>query len=68
MYDSLIQWFGLQACTLAGDLTDMLEAGPACFSSQMWNMGILALGIVGISFAVMVIGARRRRHRDNFFQ
>ena len=68
MFDTLISWVGLKTCTFAGDLTDVLGAGPACFSSQAWNMGAVALSVVALTFVVMVINARRRYHRDNYFR
>jgi hypothetical protein len=68
MYDTIVRWIGLETCSLAGNLTDVLNAGPACLSSQAWNMGALALGFVVFSFVVMVINARRRHHRETYFR
>jgi len=68
MYDTFVSWIGLKTCSFAGDLVDVLDAGPACFSSQAWNMGALALAVVAFSFVVIVINARRRHHRETFFR
>jgi hypothetical protein len=68
MYDTFVSWIGLKTCSFAGDLVSLLDTGPACFASQAWNMGALALAVVALTFVVMVINARRRHHRDNYFR
>ncbi|MBL9096115.1 MAG: hypothetical protein JNK07_04245 [Alphaproteobacteria bacterium] len=67
MYDKLVQWIGSKTCSVAGDLGQVLDAGQACASNHAWTMGLIVLGLVAFGLAVMVINARRRRRRDNYY-
>jgi hypothetical protein len=65
MYNALIQWIGSKTCNAAGDLSTVLDAGTACASGQLVNVGLVVLGLFALSVIVMVINARRRQRRDN---
>jgi hypothetical protein len=68
MYDKLVQWIGSNTCNLAGSVGDVLEAGQACASGQAVNVGLVVLGIAVLGVIVMVINARRRQRRENYFR
>jgi hypothetical protein len=64
MYSTLINWIGSRTCNLAGEVSTVLDAGAACASGQSLNMGLIVVGLVALSLAVMVINARRRLYRE----
>jgi hypothetical protein len=64
MYSTLIKWIGSTTCHVAGDIGTVLEAGKACSSGQSLSMGLIVVGLVALSFTVMVINARRRLYRE----
>ena len=64
MYDTLIRWIGSKTCSLAGDVGTVLDVGNACFSGQSLNMGLIVVGLVALTLAVLVINARRRAYRE----
>jgi hypothetical protein len=64
MYNTLIKWIGSTTCNVAGDISTVLEAGNACASGQSLNVGLIVAGLVALTFAVMVINARRRLYRE----
>lgn len=65
MYNTLIQWIGSKTCNAAGDLSTLLDAGAACARGQSVNVGLLVLSFLALTAVVMIINARRRRHREN---
>ena len=67
MYNSLIQWIGSKTCSVAGDLTTVLDAGNACAAGQAMNTGFVVLGLLAFTLVVTVINARRRQRRDNSY-
>ena len=64
MYSTLIKWIGSTTCHVAGDIGTVLEAGKACASGQSMTMGLIVVGLLALTFAVMVINARRRLYRE----
>jgi hypothetical protein len=68
MYDVFIKWIGSKSCTLAGQVTEVLDAGTACAASQSWNVGVAVLSLVALSATVSLINERRRRYRENFYR
>jgi hypothetical protein len=68
MYDQFIKWIGSKSCTLAGQVSDVLDAGSACAAAQSWNVGVVVLSLVALSATVMIINERRRRYRENFYR
>jgi hypothetical protein len=67
MYDNLVQWIGSNTCKVAGDLGQVLDAGQACATGHAWTMGLIVIGLAVFGLTVMIINARRRRHRDNYY-
>lgn len=67
MYENLVRWIGSQTCAVAGDLSDVLQSQVGCAHGQSLNMGYVVLGLLALSIAVMVINARRRKFRRNFY-
>jgi hypothetical protein len=64
MYSTLIKWIGSTTCHIAGDISTVLETGKACASGQSLSMGLIVAGLLALTFAVMVINARRRLYRE----
>lgn len=67
MYNAAIKWIGSKTCSLAGNVTELVDVHIACTGVESWNMGVIVLGLAAVALAAMVINARRRQHRDSYF-
>jgi hypothetical protein len=65
MYNALINWIGSKTCSAASDISSLLDVNYGCASGQALNMGLIVIGLLVFSVAVITINARRRQRRDN---